>query len=257
MLGTNNGIAGQILVNFGTAEQQERYLPRLASGEWVAAFALTEAEAGSDPAGLRTSAVRDGDEYVINGAKRFITNAPIADFMTLAARTRPDLTMDAVSLFIVDLPADASGDVQPKTVVARPAAARGSGQRVLYIDDDTAIVFLTARILERLGYKVTGCDNPLRGVDRFREAPNSFDVVVTDLSMPQMSGFDVARELQAIRPDVPILMTSGYVRSEDRERASAAGIRDVILKPDTVDELGQALAGLFQRMDIGGGSDAE
>ena len=155
------------------------------------------------------------------------------------------------SVFHVYLPADASGDAQPKTTVARPVAARGSGQRVLYIDDDTAIVFLTARILERLGYKVTGCDNPLQGVDMFREAPNSFDVVVTDLSMPQMSGFDVARALQAIRLDIPILMTSGYVRGEDRERASAAGIRDVILKPDTVDELGQALAGLFRQMNIG------
>jgi CheY-like chemotaxis protein len=122
---------------------------------------------------------------------------------------------------------------------------------VLYVDDDAAIVYLTARILERSGYKVTGCDSPRQGLQTFRDSPDSFDVVVTDLSMPQMSGFDLARELHAVRPSIPILMTSGYVRPEDRDAARAVGIRDVILKPDTVDELSQALAGLFQQMDLG------
>jgi acyl-CoA dehydrogenase len=68
MFATNNGIAGQVLVNVGTPEQKREFLPRLASGEYVASFALTEAEAGSDPSGLRTRADRDGQDYVINGA---------------------------------------------------------------------------------------------------------------------------------------------------------------------------------------------
>jgi CheY-like chemotaxis protein len=136
-------------------------------------------------------------------------------------------------------------------IVARPPTVKGRGQRVLYVDDDAAIVYLTARILERSGYKVTGCDSPLQGLQTFRDSPDSFDVVVTDLSMPQMSGFDLARELHAVRPSIPILMTSGYVRPEDRDAARAVGIRDVLLKPDTVDELSQALAGLFQQMDLG------
>jgi acyl-CoA dehydrogenase len=96
MVGTNNGIAGQVLVNFGTPEQQERYLPRLASGEWVAAFALTESEAGSDPSGLRATARRDGDSYVVNGTKRFITNAPIADLFMVFARTGEEISVLAV-----------------------------------------------------------------------------------------------------------------------------------------------------------------
>jgi PAS domain S-box-containing protein len=154
------------------------------------------------------------------------------------------------SVFHIYLPAAVGYD--SPAVVARPIAAQGTGQRVLYIDDDAAIVYLTARILERSGYKVTGCDSPLEGLEAFRGSPDNFDVVVTDLSMPQMSGFDVARELQSIRPDIPILMTSGYVRAEDRDEARAVGVRDVILKPDTVDELGLALAGLFQQMDLGG-----
>jgi PAS domain S-box-containing protein len=156
---------------------------------------------------------------------------------------------DKGSAFHVYLPAAAAQD--SPAAVARSAAVKGNGQRVLYIDDDSAIVYLTARILERSGYKVTGCDSPLQGLQAFRDSPDSFDVVVTDLSMPQMSGFDLARELHAVRPNLPILMTSGYVRPEDRDAARAVGIRDVILKPDTVDELSQALAGLFQQMDLG------
>ncbi|MBX6767742.1 MAG: acyl-CoA dehydrogenase family protein [Actinomadura rubrobrunea] len=87
MFGTSNGIAGQVLVNAGSEEQKREWLPRLASGEVVGAFALTEAEAGSDPSTLTTRAVKDGDEYVIDGAKRFITNAPEADVFMVFART--------------------------------------------------------------------------------------------------------------------------------------------------------------------------
>ncbi|MEX5707260.1 acyl-CoA dehydrogenase family protein [Parafrankia sp. FMc6] len=89
MFGTNNGIAGHVLLEGATQEQKKAYLPLIASGEWTAAFALTEENAGSDPAGLVTSARRDGDEWVINGAKRFITNAPLADVFMVFARTDP------------------------------------------------------------------------------------------------------------------------------------------------------------------------
>src|SRR3954463_2753404 len=90
LFGTNNGIAGQVIARFGTDEQKQAYLPRLAAGELIGSFALTEAEAGSDPAGLRTSARRDGDEWVINGSKRYITNAPLADLFVVFARSNPD-----------------------------------------------------------------------------------------------------------------------------------------------------------------------
>ncbi|MFW0793540.1 acyl-CoA dehydrogenase family protein [Gordonia sp. CPCC 205515] len=114
MFGTNNGIAGQVLVNFGTDEQKEQWLEKIASGEVVASFALTEPGAGSNPAGLRTKAVRDGDEWVINGQKRFITNAPLADLFVVFARTRPaDESGTGIAVFLV--PADTSGlEVGPK-----------------------------------------------------------------------------------------------------------------------------------------------
>jgi len=103
LIGTNNGIGSQGLVIDGTEEQKRKYLPKLASGEIVGAFALTEPEAGSDAGSLRTSARRDGDHYVLNGTKRFITNAPHAGLFTVFARTDPE-SRDAkgVSAFVVE-----------------------------------------------------------------------------------------------------------------------------------------------------------
>src|SRR6516164_1031036 len=87
--GTNVGIGSQGLVMFGTDAQKEKYLPGIASGEIVTSFALTEPEAGSDSANVQTKAVRDGDDYVLNGSKRFITNANKADLFTAMARSDP------------------------------------------------------------------------------------------------------------------------------------------------------------------------
>jgi acyl-CoA dehydrogenase len=108
MFGTNNGIAGQVLVGFGTDEQKARWLEPIATGEVVASFALTEPGAGSNPAGLRTKAVRGKDDWVITGQKRFITNAPVANLFVVFARTRPaDEQGPGVAVFLV--PADTAG----------------------------------------------------------------------------------------------------------------------------------------------------
>ncbi|MFJ6852459.1 acyl-CoA dehydrogenase family protein [Streptomyces sp. NPDC091271] len=102
MFGTNNGIAGKVLVSAGTRDQRDHWLPKLAAGA-VASFALTEAEAGSDPSGLTTRAVRDGDDYVISGAKRFITNAPLADLFVVFARTGEEsYGTKGISVFLVE-----------------------------------------------------------------------------------------------------------------------------------------------------------
>ena len=101
MFGTSNGIAGQVIVKAGTDDQKAHWLPRLASGEAIGSFALTEAEAGSDPSTLTTTATRDGDHYVINGSKRFITNAPEADVFMVFARTGGEGGR-GISTFIVE-----------------------------------------------------------------------------------------------------------------------------------------------------------
>ncbi|MFM0363929.1 acyl-CoA dehydrogenase family protein [Paraburkholderia sediminicola] len=102
-VGTNTGIGSEALVADGTDDQKQRYLPRLASGELTGAFALTEADAGSDATALRTAARRDGDHYILDGSKCFITNAPIADLFTVMARTDPAVPgAGGISAFLVE-----------------------------------------------------------------------------------------------------------------------------------------------------------
>jgi len=115
--GTNVGIGSQGLVMFGTEAQKQKYLPGVASGEIVTSFALTEPEAGSDSANVQTRAARDGDHYVLNGSKRFITNAGLAGLFTVMARTDPQVKGGAgVSAFLVprDLPGLSVGKPEKK-----------------------------------------------------------------------------------------------------------------------------------------------
>jgi len=100
--GTNNGIGSQGILIDGTPEQKEKYLPRIASGEWTAAFALTEPNAGSDAASIQTRAERKGDVYLLNGLKHFITNGDIADVVTVMAVTDKSKGARGVTAFIVE-----------------------------------------------------------------------------------------------------------------------------------------------------------
>ena len=117
LIGTNNGIGSQGIVIDGTEAQKQYYLPKLAAGEIIGSFALTEAGSGSDAASLRTSALRDGDFYILNGSKRYITNAPEASIFTVMARTDPvKRGASAISAFIVekDTPGLSLGKIDKK-----------------------------------------------------------------------------------------------------------------------------------------------
>jgi alkylation response protein AidB-like acyl-CoA dehydrogenase len=104
----------------GTQEQKQRYLPRLASGEWIAAYALTEAGSGSDSAAMQATARREGDEYVLSGGKRFITNAGVANLYTVFAKTDPAAGHDGISAFVVesDAPGFEVARLEPKMGIA-------------------------------------------------------------------------------------------------------------------------------------------
>ena len=117
LIGTNNGIGSSGLVIDGTEAQKQKYLPRLASGEIIGSFCLTEPDSGSDAASLKTTAIKDGDTYVINGTKRYITNAPEAGVFTVMARTDPDNKRSGgISAFIVesDTPGITLGKIDKK-----------------------------------------------------------------------------------------------------------------------------------------------
>ncbi|MHA6793429.1 acyl-CoA dehydrogenase family protein [Pseudonocardia bannensis] len=132
LFGTNNGIAGHVLLEGATDDQKKAWLPRLASGEVTASFGLTEADAGSDPSTLTTTARRDGSDWVINGSKRYITNAPVADVIMVFARTNPDAPGNrGISTFLV--PADTPGlSIGPKD---HKMGQFGAWTADVYLDD--------------------------------------------------------------------------------------------------------------------------
>ncbi len=118
---------------------------------------------------------------------------------------------------------------------------RADGEHVLYIDDDESIVFLMKRMLERKGFRVSGYTKQDDALAAVRADPGQFDLAVTDYNMPGMSGLEVARALRQIRADLPIVMASGYITEELRAQAPAAGVSELVFKPDTVGELCDAV----------------
>jgi PAS domain S-box-containing protein len=143
------------------------------------------------------------------------------------------------STFDVYLPV-MSGSV-PELVAPAQSVQRGAGQQILYVDDEEALVYLITRVLERLGYQVAGFTDANAALAAFRATPDAYDALVTDLSMPSLSGNELAKQVLAIRPQLPVVMTSGYVRTEDRALALKIGVRELVMKPNTVDALGLAL----------------
>lgn len=157
--GTNVGIGSQGLVMFGTDAQKAKYLPGIASGEIITSFALTEPEAGSDSAAVQTRAVLDGDHYVLNGAKRFITNANKADLFTVMTRTDPDKAgAGGVSAFLVErnLPGLSVGKPEKKM-----------GQQGAHVCD---VIFDNVRVPveNRLGREGEGFKVAMQVLDRGR-----------------------------------------------------------------------------------------
>ena len=142
----------------GTDEQKDRYLPKLASGEWLPAYALTESEAGSDAAAIRSTATRDGEDYVLRGGKRFITNAGVAGLYTVFAKTDPAAGNKGISAFLVE--ADSPGlevlRVEPKMGI------KGSTTGELAFDD------VRVPAGNRLGEEGEGFAIAMRVLDRSR-----------------------------------------------------------------------------------------
>jgi len=119
--------------------------------------------------------------------------------------------------------------------------SHGHGETILYVDDDEALVTMTKRMLGKLNYNVVGFDSPLDALQAFAANPYGFDVVVTDLSMPKMDGPEFVTKIKEIRPETPVIMLTGYIRPEDTERTTHLGIRRLMLKPNTVQEMSVAL----------------
>lgn len=123
----------------------------------------------------------------------------------------------------------------------RAESLRPKATRILYIDDEEPLVMLAIRHLTRMGYEVVGATSAEQALEIFRKEPEAFTAVMTDLNMPGRSGLALAGDVLAIRADVPVIVASGFVSDELRSQASAAGVRHVVYKPSTVEELAEVV----------------
>jgi CheY-like chemotaxis protein len=123
---------------------------------------------------------------------------------------------------------------------------RGRGEHVLYVDDDDSMAELMREVLERQNYRITTACHARHALEIFLEHPQAFDVVVTDLSMPGMSGLELVDRLHTMRPDLPIVLASGYFREDDIAATVHPGLRRILLKPDSIHELGDILRDILR-----------
>ncbi len=136
---------------------------------------------------------------------------------------------------------------EPSALDAPPpparAAAVGAGERVLYVDDDPVVALMVERLLNHAGYRTEVLGSGVQALQRLRREPQAFDIVVTDYNMPGVSGLEVAQELAALRPELPVYISSGYITEELMLKAQAAGVRGVLQKQNTLEELLPLLQG--------------
>jgi len=114
--------------------------------------------------------------------------------------------------------------------------------RILVVDDEKMIVDLATKVLTKLGFVVTGCTDGFRALEMFAADPDAFDIVVTDQSMPHLTGFELASKLLNIRPDLPIIMTTGYSDQLQDMDLSAAGICVILPKPLRISKLAEVIS---------------
>ncbi|HTI73040.1 MAG TPA: response regulator [Candidatus Limnocylindria bacterium] len=134
-----------------------------------------------------------------------------------------------------------------QTVPAVSRISHGHGERILFVDDEEALALIGKKILERFGYRVSAFSSPVEALAAFQAAPGNFDAVVTDLNMPLMTGVQLTGELIALRPDLPILLMSGYSGGMDGEDGRALGVSGFLPKPTSAEMLTAALNNLFAK----------
>jgi CheY-like chemotaxis protein len=134
-----------------------------------------------------------------------------------------------------------SAAIAQKSPANQPPVPTGHGERILLVDDESTLVMIGTKILQHLGYKVTGFTSAKEALATFVRQPDAFDLVITDLTMPGMTGIDLADALLEARRDVPILLATGYLEDSIRQQASLLGFRDILVKPLATQVLAEAV----------------
>ena len=225
VFGTNVGIGSQALVMSGTLEQKDHWLPRIANGEIITSFALTEAEAGSDSASVRTRAVRDGEDYIVTGTKRYITNADKASLFTVMARTG-EAGSRGVSAFLV--PADLPG-------VSIGTPERKMGQQGANVCD---VNFDEVRVpsVNRLGAEGEGFKIAMRVLDRGRLHISALCVGIAERLIRDCVGY--AKERKQFRQPIAEFQLIKAMIADSKTEAMAA--RALVLEVAAQKDAGEA-----------------
>ncbi|OPY63214.1 MAG: Blue-light-activated protein [Syntrophorhabdaceae bacterium PtaU1.Bin034] len=142
------------------------------------------------------------------------------------------------STFSVYLPKIESRVAEEK---AREQVVRGNNERVLFVDDEQDLTEVAGTMLQKLGYKVTAMTDARQALERFLENPHGFDLIITDQSMPEITGIVLAREVLKVRSDIPVILCTGYSEVVSPEKAKKTGIRDFLMKPVTKNGMAQAI----------------
>ncbi len=141
---------------------------------------------------------------------------------------------------------------RPGAVSDKPRLPVGNGQRIMVVDDEEAVMWVARNYLARLNYNATGFLRSTEALEAFVQAPQEFDAVLTDLTMPQLGGLDLARKLRAIRPELPVIIMSGYLLDVADEQLRAAGVVQVVPKPFSVQALAEAVNHALRAGEPGG-----
>jgi DNA-binding NtrC family response regulator len=148
------------------------------------------------------------------------------------------------TVFAIYLPAIAEGVAQGPVAEASPD---GRGERILFVDDETLQVDLVSQMLARLGYQVTAFTRSDEALAAFRADPDLFDLVITDMTMPNLTGDRLACEIMALRPEMPIILCTGYSEQVGEEDAAAMGIQGFAMKPLVMAELNALIRRVLER----------
>ncbi len=158
-------------------------------------------------------------------------------FMTVESEPQKGTRCDVVLPIVAEQAlAQVKGPTTPIT---------GGDEHILIVDDELPIVMMGEQLLERLGYTVTSCRDPLEAMALFESAPQRYDLVITDLTMPKMTGDELARKMAAIRPDLPMILCTGYSDQRIHYRAAGFGVNAIIYKPLVKKELAETIRGLL------------
>ncbi len=129
----------------------------------------------------------------------------------------------------------------PESVIQSPATPQGRGQQIMFVDDEAPLALLGKERLERLGYNVTTHTSSVEALKAFHACPTQFDLVITDYTMPHLNGDDLAIDMLNVRPEMPVIMLTGYSSTMNLERTTSIGIRELLIKPTTAQTIGQAV----------------